>query len=98
MSNQYKKKYDRFDLEQQILYCWHITDDIRGLIEHLFDGPESNFTEDNVHNKLLALEQLYDMRLNKLWDIFESVTSQRLLDTKERTRDSFDSAPFDEEE
>jgi len=61
---------DRFDLEQQILEVWKVTDDIRTVLEH---GAE----EDMVEN-FNALARLSDIRFEKLWFIFEKMceTSQ----------------------
>ena len=55
---------DRFDLEQQILNCWNIIDDI------------NHFTEDPAPNpKLLqeyvkALSTVYNAKFNKMFDTF----------------------------
>ena len=56
---------DRFDLEQQILEAWKVTDDIRTVLEH---GGE----EDMVAN-FEALARLTDIRFEKLWFIFEKM-------------------------
>lgn len=56
---------NRFDLEQQILEAWKVTDDIRTVIEH---GAE----EDIVEN-FNALARLTDIRFEKLWYIFEKM-------------------------
>ena len=60
---------DRFDLEQQILEAWKVTDDIRTVIEH---GSE----EDMVEN-FNALARLTDIRFEKLWYIFEKMCETR---------------------
>ena len=56
---------DRFDLEQQILEAWKVTDDIRTVLEHGAD-------EDMVEN-FNALARLTDIRFEKLWFIFEKM-------------------------
>ena len=60
---------DRFDLEQQILEAWKVTDDIRTVLEH---GGE----EDMVEN-FNALARLSDIRFEKLWYIFEQMCAGR---------------------
>lgn len=60
---------NRFDLEQQILECWKVTDDIRTVIEH-------GDTEDMKEN-FQALARLTDIRFEKLWYIFECMCEQR---------------------
>ena len=60
---------DRFDLEQQILECWKVTDDVRTVLEH-------GDTEDMTEN-FQALARLTDIRFEKLWYIFEQMCQQR---------------------
>ena len=60
---------DRFDLEQQILEAWKVTDDIRTVLDH---GAE----EDMVEN-FKALARLSDIRFEKLWYIFEQMCATR---------------------
>lgn len=60
---------DRFDLEQQILECWKVTDDIRNVLEH---GSK----EDTAEN-FLALARLTDIRFEKLWFIFEQMSATK---------------------
>ena len=52
---------DRFDFEQQILKCWNITDDLR----------EANEELNSEH--ISAIATLYEMKFNKLWELFEDV-------------------------
>lgn len=67
--------YDRFDLEEQIMKCWNVVDDVNDLYEHI--GDSSEFVDmppkyvDKVMNKLLGVKELYDMRFQKLWDVFD---------------------------
>lgn len=60
---------DRFDLEQQILEAWKVTDDIRTVLEHGVD-------EDMATN-FEALARLTDIRFEKLWYIFEQMCASR---------------------
>ena len=48
---------DRFDLEQQILECWKVSDDIRTVLEH---GDKED-SEENFQ----ALARLTDFRFDK---------------------------------
>jgi hypothetical protein len=56
---------DRFDLEQQIMECWKVTDDIK-----LF--AEQNPSEE----KWQALKTYYDAKFEQLWDTFETMCRQ----------------------
>ena len=72
--------YDQFDYEQQIMSCWNITSDLKDLSEEILEG---NLSKDQIGNVLIGLEQLYNIRFNKLFLIFEQFNRERysLLDT-----------------
>ena len=59
---------DRFDFEQQIQKCWLVTDDIYELAEGVL---EHNLDQDQIVNALMGIKQLYELKFNKLWDLFE---------------------------
>jgi hypothetical protein len=59
---------DRFDFEQQIQKCWMITDDIADVAEGIL---EHNLDKDQIVNALTGIGQLYELKFNKLWDLFE---------------------------
>jgi hypothetical protein len=65
-----KDNMDRFDFEQQLMDCWRITDDIRDASEGLLEG---DLNTDETSNILIGLRQLYELKFNKLWDMFEGV-------------------------
>jgi hypothetical protein len=71
---------DRFDLEQQIMDCWKITDDIRAVLDYS--------TPDNLNANLLALAQFTDVRFEKLWAIFEHMCVDRQFADMSRSKDS----------
>ena len=58
---------DRFDLEQEIMNCWNVVEDLKMIYaaEHLYDD------EDAMMNALLGLGSLYELKFQKLWDTFE---------------------------
>ena len=55
---------DRFDLEQQIVQCWGICDDICMLEE--MDASLGDFR---------SLAALYDYKFKKLWELFGAKVS-----------------------
>lgn len=63
---------DRFDLEQNILESWRITSDIKDLISK-FDC----LTIDQQVNYLIGLEEIYNIKFEKLWDSFESCIQKK---------------------
>ena len=61
---------DRFDFEQQIVKCWSITDDVEEVAEGIL---ERDLSHDQIVNALMGIKQLYELKFNKLWDLFEDV-------------------------
>ena len=69
---------DRFDLEQNIMRCWNVTEDIDLLYENVMDrSPE--MTTDDIANALLGMKQLYEMKFEKLWANFEQLVHDKKL-------------------
>ena len=56
---------DRFDLEQQILECWKVTDDIKLFAEQ---APSDE--------KWQALKTYYDAKFEQLWATFETMARE----------------------
>jgi hypothetical protein len=67
---------DRFDLEQQIMNCWHIIDDVKILNEYVL---ESDLTKDQISNALLGLEEIYQMKFDKLFRTFEELVRNKTI-------------------
>lgn len=71
-----KVKKDRFDLEQEIMNCWNVTEDIGVIMERLMESPTFKDVPaeavDKLSNALLGVQQLYDMRFEKLFDVFKA--------------------------
>ena len=65
---------DRFDLEQQILECWRVTDDIN----ILYDRQEY-MSKDEQMNYLLGLNSLYKQKFEILWSTFEQLVHDNKL-------------------
>ena len=64
----------QFDLEQQIMQCWNVVDDINTVFENVLD---SDMTTDQIANCLLGMKQLYDMRFYKLMSTFEKYLKEQ---------------------
>jgi len=67
---------DRFDLEQEIMHCWSIVEDIKALRETI---SEQIVTQDFQENYLLGLETIYEVKFEKLWSAFEHCISTRQI-------------------
>lgn len=72
---------NRFDLEQQILSCWRITDDIGLLQKAVLEGKldDQDLTKDEISNYLLGLETIYNMRFQELFNTLETLIKERKL-------------------
>lgn len=66
----------RFDLEQEIMHCWSIVEDVKALRETI---SNSIVTQDFQENFLLGLETIYQVKFQKLWETFEECVSNRQL-------------------
>lgn len=67
---------NRFDLEQSILKCWTITDDIDTLYGTVF---EREMSKDELANYLLGLKTIYDIKFNQLFSIFENMIAKGMI-------------------
>jgi hypothetical protein len=68
---------DRFDLEQQILKCWNITEEIELLNEQVLENDE--LTKDQISNYLLGLHTIYEMKFDKLFDQFGNMVKEKKI-------------------
>jgi len=66
---------NRFDLEQEIMNCWSIVEDIDTVYhaEHLYENT------DEMQNALLGLKTLYELKFEKMWSTFEDCVKQQSL-------------------
>jgi hypothetical protein len=65
----------RFDLEQDIMNCWQVVDDIKAVYhcERLYDD------ENEMQNALLGLFTLYQIKFDKLFGTFEEMVEDRKI-------------------
>jgi hypothetical protein len=57
---------DRFDLEQNIMQCWNVCDDIQLMLDSW-----DSLDEDDKQNYLIGLKQMYQMKFERCWSTFE---------------------------
>jgi hypothetical protein len=57
-----------FDLEQNILQCWNVCDDIELLLLQ-WEG----LNEDQKQNYLIGLRQMYQMKFERCFETFENM-------------------------
>ncbi len=66
---------NRFDLEQQIMDCWHVTDDLECVFEHLMET--NSIDRDAIANIILGMQGLYQLKFEKLFNTFEQLINDR---------------------
>ena len=64
-TSQVPRTVDRFDLEQQILTCWSMVDDLRAFANSGADTDE-----------LRALSRVYDRKFDILFETFSTMVSE----------------------
>ena len=67
------QKYDRFNLEAEIMSVWNTKDDLQLITSRMMDDPDGPMTEDELTNVLVGLSELHDIRCKKLFNVFESL-------------------------
>ena len=65
---------DRFDLEQLILRCWSVTEDIDLIVKQL----DSANVED-TRSQLEGLKVLCNLRFEALFDLFENMVKEKQI-------------------
>ena len=69
-------KKDRFDLETAIMSAWNTSEDI-DLIFHNTDSLKLNAKDcDTLQNQLLGLKYINDLRMSKVWNVFEELIKE----------------------
>jgi hypothetical protein len=59
----------RFELEQEILACWSVVEDI----ELVYQASDKPLSQDELQNALLGLQTLYQMKFERLFATFEEL-------------------------
>jgi hypothetical protein len=67
---------NRFDLEQQIMDCWGVVDDIK-TVYNADDLRE--LSKDEMQNLLLGLYTMYQLKFEILFKMFEDLCQQRAI-------------------
>lgn len=67
---------DRFDLEQNIMKCWNVTEDIDLLYRSVM---EKEMTTDDIANFLLGMKTMYDLKFDELFENFEKMVGEKKI-------------------
>ena len=76
------QKYDRFNLESEIMHVWNTKDDLESITSRMMDDPDP-MSEDDITNVLIGLSELHDIRCKKLFNVFESMVKDKCFVEKE---------------
>lgn len=68
------KPFNQFDMEQQIMNCWNICEDLDTLNQGVLDR---GMTTDEIANVLLGLKQLYQLKFETLFEQFEAMLREK---------------------
>ena len=66
----------QFDLEQRIMQCWQVVDDLDVLFANVLDADPPS-THDEIANVLLGMKQLYDMKFYTLMSTYEKYIKEK---------------------
>ena len=73
-----------FDLEQEIMKAWHVVDDIQLLNKNVM---ETDMSTDDIANALIGLAKIYNMRFEKVFNMFEDLSKEYHTMRKENEND-----------
>ena len=69
-----------FDLEQEMLQFANVTDDIERVTKYFVESPDWEGMDgrlaDAILNKYGAIQQLYEIKFQNMWDTFETVCEE----------------------
>lgn len=63
-----------FDLEQHIMHCWNVVDDLEVLNEAVL---ERNLSQDEISNILMGMKGLYHLKFETLFETFEQALKEK---------------------
>ncbi len=66
----------RLDLEQQLMDCWHIVDDLDVIFAYVCETDREDLDQDRIANMILGLGQLYDLKHQKTFATFEKLLKE----------------------
>ena len=71
------EKRDRFLLEQKLMGCWHVTDDIDTVAEYIGENSDIPARErDRILNMLIGMRELYHLKFEHTLDLFSELVQK----------------------
>jgi hypothetical protein len=71
------KEKSRFDLEQEIMGCWNVVDELKLLVDKW-----DNITEDEKLNIIIGMASLYQLKFDVMFNTFEDCVHRREFKNK----------------
>ena len=69
------KPTTRFTLEDQIMECWGVVDDL----DMVYSTEALYEDQDRMMNVLLGMQELYRMRFERLFDTFQQLVHEKRI-------------------
>ena len=66
---------EMYDLEQRIMECWELVDDVNLLYEQVMD-KDLHKDQDRLANALLGLHTIYEMKFERAFNTYEEALKQ----------------------
>jgi hypothetical protein len=77
------QKRDRFMLEQMMMKCWHVTDDIETVANYVGNIAEMPaHHKDEVLNMLNGIESIYNQRFSYMLELFGEMVQNGHIEGK----------------
>jgi hypothetical protein len=73
-----KEMKDRFNLEQEIMNCWHVVEDLDVLFEAVL---ERDLTTDQISNIILGMRELYQLKFDIMFNTFEGLIKESAFES-----------------
>jgi hypothetical protein len=71
--------YNRFDFEDNLMKCWHVTDDINLLVKMVGDIEMDVKHQDKLMNILIGMRELYNQRFSETFNLFEELVHEKFF-------------------
>jgi len=80
---------DRFDLEQHIMNCWRVTDDLDLVATMISETNMEAEDQDKYMNILIGMKELYNARFNAMFKTFEDMIHEGQFKNRAWNPDDF---------
>lgn len=70
---------DRFDFEELIMSCWHVTDDIKTIADYVNTIELPSEAHIKLYTMLIGTKELYDLRFRILTDMFSDMIQSGVI-------------------